>query len=108
MNNARDKLRSSIPHGFASYFRKRFYRSLTAFQANNYRTIQLSITVQNKGDNNSNISNRVKKMGDSISINNGGDEDKRRQKNVIILGDSVIKHVNGYDIEENWINVKYL
>ena len=47
-------------------------------------------------------------MGDSISINNGGDEDKRRQKNVIILGDSVIKHVNGYDIEENWINVKYL
>ena len=49
-----------------------------------------------QGDNNSNISNRVKKMGDSIGINNGGNENKK--KNVIILGDSVIKHVNCYDI----------
>ena len=31
-----------------------------------------------QGDNNSNISNRVKKMGDSIGINNGGNENKKK------------------------------
>ena len=30
-----------------------------------------------QGDSNSNISNRVKKMGDTISINKGGHEDKK-------------------------------
>ena len=48
-----------------------------------------------QGDSNSNITKRVKKMGESISTNNRGHEDK---KNVIILGDSVIKNVSGYDI----------
>ena len=51
-----------------------------------------------QGDSNSNITKRVKKMGESISTNNRGHEDK---KNVIILGDSVIKNVSGHDIEEN-------
>ena len=32
-----------------------------------------------QGDNNSNISNRVKKMGDSIGINNGGNENKKKK-----------------------------
>ena len=66
------------------------YKSLT----DNVETTSINHS-RKQGDDNSNISNRVKKMRDSISINNGGHEDK---KNVIILGDSVIKHVNGYDI----------
>ena len=61
---------------------------------NNVETTSLNHSTK-QGDNNSNISNRVKKTGDSISLNNGGHEDK---KNAIILGDSIIKHVNGYDI----------
>ena len=60
----------------------------------NVETTSLSHSIK-QGDSNSNISNRVKKMGDSISTNNREHEDK---KNVIILGDSVIKHVNGYDL----------
>ena len=61
---------------------------------NNVETTSINHSTK-QGDDNSNISNRVKKMGDSISINNGGHEDTKK---VIILGDSVIKHVNGYDI----------
>ena len=60
----------------------------------NVETTSLSHSIK-QGDTNSNISNRVKKIGDSISTNNREHEDK---KNVIILGDSVIKDVNGYDI----------
>ena len=60
----------------------------------NVETTSLTHSIK-QGDTNSNISNRVKKIGDSISTNNREHEDK---KNVIILGDSVIKHVNGYDI----------
>ena len=53
---------------------------------NNVETTSLNHSTK-QGDNNSNISNRVKKTGDSISLNNGGHEDK---KNAIILGDSII------------------
>ena len=60
----------------------------------NVETASLSHSTK-QGDSNSNISNRVKKMGDSISTNNREHKDK---KNIIILGDSVTEHVNGYDI----------
>ena len=43
---------------------------------NNVEATSLSHSTK-QDDNDRNISNRVKKMGDSISINNGGHEDKK-------------------------------
>ena len=60
----------------------------------NVKTTSFSHSTK-QGNRNSNISNRVKEIGDSISRNNRGYKDK---KNVIIFGHSIIKHVNGYDV----------
>ena len=43
----------------------------------NVETTSLSHSTK-QGDSNSNIGNRVKKMGDSISTNNRGHEDKKK------------------------------
>ena len=43
---------------------------------NNVEATSLSHSTK-QDENDRNISNRVKKMGDSISINNGGHEDKK-------------------------------